>query len=246
MPSYKTQKLSDPKDQAAVEVQASQLGTVHAQHPLILRLRAIVPFDHYAISGLDYPGLGMGAGIMLASDMPTEFLRSFLDQGLYHLDPMAARLTPETPWASWHDLSADILAAPELGPIKWLEKRYDISTRSVIALYRDRTHFGGATFTRNTPFTDTEKFILEAGTRMIHAELSDLQLRNMAEHTGLNAGEIRCLITVSHGMSAEESATDTGFTVETVASYIKSATKKLGAANRTHAVAEAIRRRLIR
>lgn len=246
MPTYKTQKISEPKDQAALEVQANKFGTVHAQHPAIVRLRAIVPFDQYAMSGLDYPGLGIGAGVMLASDMPPEFLRGFLDQGLYRLDPMASRVTPETPWSSWHDLTAAELANPDLGPIKLLQKLHRVSTRSVIAFYRGRQHFGGATFTRDTPFSADEKFILEAGARMIHAELSELQLQNMNQHTGLNVGEISCLNAVSHGMSAEDCATTTGFTIETVASYIKTATKKLGGANRTQAVAEAIRRRIIR
>jgi DNA-binding CsgD family transcriptional regulator len=246
MPTYKTQNISAPKDQAALEVQANKLGTVHAQLPAIAQLRAIVPFDQYALSGLDYPGLGIGAGVMLGSDMPPEFLRSFLDQGLYRQDPMSAMLSPETPWASWHDLSPEERARPELGPIRLLQTLHGVSTRSVIAFYRGRNHFGGATFTRDTPFTAPEKFILEAAARMIHTELSDLQLRNMAEHTGLNVGEVSCLNAASHGMSAEDCATTTGFTVETVASYIKSATKKLGANNRTQAVAEAIRRRLIR
>ncbi len=244
MPSYTLPKLSDPKAQAAREVEASRLGTRQAHHPKIATLRSIVPFDHYSISGIDYQSLGVGSGIMLASDMPADFLRTFIDQGLFRADPISSRVTPQQIWFSWHDMTQDEGRRPELEPIRRLEQVYGIAPRSCVAFYREDFRYGAAVFTRATPFTGAEKFILEAAARMIHAELSTERLAGMTAHAGLSAGEISCLKTAAHGLSAEEASKATGYTPETIASYIKSATKKLGSANRTHAVAEAVRRRL--
>ena len=244
MPSYALPKLSDPKAQAAREVEASRLGTLQAHHPKIAALRSIVPFTHYAISGIDYRGLGVGSGVMLASDMPAGFLRTFIDQDLFDADPMSSRITPLQIWSSWHDLTPDEGQRPELEPIRRLELAYGIAPRSCVAFYRGDFRYGAAVFARTTPFSGTEKFILEAASRMIHAELAAERLTGMTAHAGLSAGEISCLKTAAHGLSAEEASKITGYTPETIASYIKSATKKLGTANRTHAVAEAVRRRL--
>jgi DNA-binding CsgD family transcriptional regulator len=46
-------------------------------------------------------------------------------------------------------------------------------------------------------------------------------------------------------MTSEEIAAATGYKTETVNSYLKSATRKLGTANRLEAVADAIRRGII-
>jgi LuxR family transcriptional regulator len=69
--------------------------------------------------------------------------------------------------------------------------------------------------------------------------------RFAAEHMRLSKGEMACLAQASLGLTSEGIAKSTGYQLDTVNSYVKSATKKLGAVNRTQAIAEAIRRRLI-
>jgi len=245
MSAYPKKKLPDIKSQLAAEALADKLGTLRAGHPKLAALKTIVPFDQYAFSGIDYPGLGVGGGVILASDMPFEFLQAFLDQGLYRVDPLSSLITPSMNWGSWHDLSAADLSRPELQPIRLLESKYKVSTRSVVVFYRGAVRCGGASFTRKTPFTDKEKLILEAVAKVVHLDLSSEYILRMSRHAGLNAGEISCLSAVASGLDLAAASVSTGFKPETVTSYIKSATKKLGASNRTHAVAEAMRRRLI-
>ena len=100
MPAYPKKKLPDITSQLAAETLAGKLGTTQAQHPKIAMLRTIVPFDQYAMSGIDYPGLGVGGGVMLASDMPFAFLESFLKQGLYPVDPLSSLVMPAQKWAA--------------------------------------------------------------------------------------------------------------------------------------------------
>lgn len=245
MPTYVAEKLIAADAQAKAQAVATAWGTAAADPDKIKDLRRIVPFEHYAFSGLNYPGLGVGAGIMLASDMPKAFLEEFLSQELIRFDPLNTMSTPQTPWGSWHDLAAADLARPELQAIRVLERRHGIATRSVISLYRGTFRYGGAIFTRATPFTPDEKFILEVAARDIHSDISEAYIITMSSQSGINAGELACLSAVAGGMALEDAALATGYTPDTVTSYIKSATKKLGARNRTHAVAEAMRRRLI-
>ncbi len=245
MPSYKTPRLVSARDQASREVRANQWGAKNADHAIIRRLRKIVPFDQYAVSGLDYPGLGVGAGVMLASDMPSDFLKTFVERGLYSYDPLAYGLNATHNWGSWHDLDADALAGPKIAEILALQKTYGIATRSVVAFFRHDFRYGGATFTRDTPFSEDEKFILECATRTLHSLLSEAYIANMTALAGLTTGEIACLKAIAHGAGSEDAAKVTGFTVQTVQAYIKTAVQKLGTANRTHAAVEAVRRKII-
>jgi DNA-binding CsgD family transcriptional regulator len=69
--------------------------------------------------------------------------------------------------------------------------------------------------------------------------------RFAAGQLGLTKGELACLAAASRGLTSEAIAAKTGYRNDTVNSYIKSSIKKLGAANRTQAIVEAMRRRLI-
>ncbi|MGZ3299132.1 MAG: hypothetical protein ACXU8O_08960, partial [Asticcacaulis sp.] len=88
MPSYLSRKTSDPAVQASFEVMANRCGTTVADNARIVSLRRIVPFDFYALSGIEYAGLGIGRGVMLGSDMPEEFLVRYLEEGFFASDPM--------------------------------------------------------------------------------------------------------------------------------------------------------------
>jgi DNA-binding CsgD family transcriptional regulator len=245
MPSYYAKRVFDAKVQANREGEANRLGTLEREHKNISRLRAVVPFDQYVLSGLDYPGLGVGAGVLLASDMPEAFLRAYLTRGLYLQDPLSQLLSPSQNSASWHDLSEADRSRDEVMAISALEKEYRIKTRTGFGFYRDEVFFGGAAFTRDTPFTAAELFILEAGARMAHSELSQIYIAKMTEHARITGGEVACLKAIASGHTTDEVAELTGYTAETVSTYIKSATRKLGAENRTQAAVEAIRRRII-
>jgi DNA-binding CsgD family transcriptional regulator len=245
MSSYNTPKLTDPKAQSKRESANTQMGTKNADHPKVARLREIVPFDQYIIAGIDYPDLGVGSGAILASDVPEAYLIAYRDFDLRFRDPLLASVTPQQSWASEHDISPAQRQAPQYDLINSLLKTHGIGTRSIAVLFRGDTAFAATAFMRETPFDARERFILETSGYAIHAELSADYIANMSVHAGLSVGEVACLRAVAKGLSAENAALETGFTAETVATYIKSATKKLGAANRTHAVAEAIRRKVI-
>ncbi len=57
--------------------------------------------------------------------------------------------------------------------------------------------------------------------------------------------ELRCVVAASHGLGNIETADLYGYKYETVKTQMAIALRKLGAKNRTHAVAKALRRGLI-
>ena len=61
----------------------------------------------------------------------------------------------------------------------------------------------------------------------------------------LTAREREVLILLAQGLQLEEIARELGIGVETARSHVRNATERLGASNRTHAVAIAIRKKLI-
>jgi DNA-binding CsgD family transcriptional regulator len=71
---------------------------------------------------------------------------------------------------------------------------------------------------------------------MATADVSDVHL------TGR---EREVLMLLAQGLQLDEIATRLGIGSETVRTHVRKATDRLGAANRTHAVAIAIRRKLI-
>ncbi|WKL57650.1 autoinducer binding domain-containing protein [Asticcacaulis sp. ZE23SCel15] len=246
LPSYRSKRTANPKLQAEMEVIARGFGRAHAAHPTIAQLRKLVVFDHFAISGIAFFGLGVGNGVMLASDMPEGFLRKFVAEGLYPHDPLSFLVSAENHWGSWHDLPADVLSGPYIDRIRELESEFGISTRSVVGFFDGENRFGGAIFCRSTPFSKEEKFILEMATRVVHSELSQELLSSMNQHLGLSAGEVRCLQLLADGHEIAGIQQATSYSVETIYSYVKTTSKKLSARGRAHALSEAFRRTLIK
>lgn len=245
MPSYASKRVRDPAQQAAMEVVANQFGRVNANHPVIERLRRAVPFDYFAISGIAFFGLGVGRGVMLATDMPEAFIRIFVAEKLYLEDPLTRLMTPDRYWGSWHDLGPDVLTGPGVERIRQVESQFGITTRTAIGFFKGEERFGAVTFCRASPFNEQEKFILEMAARVIHPELSDQLLQGMNQHLGLSEGELVCLKHFADGLDVPAIQQVTGYSTDTIYTYAKSAAKKMGVRGRTHAVAEVLRRKMI-
>ena len=89
---------------------------------------------------------------------------------------------------------------------------------------------GGAVFARKRSFSQSELETLSLFAPLVHATLSDLAITVANRRFGLAPGELACLALAAGGLTAEEIAAETRYTCDTVATYLKLATKKLGAA----------------
>lgn len=209
----------------------------------VARLRKAVEFDYVMISGLDIEGFQFGTAQSIDTDFPPAFLEAYYDEKFHLSDPFvlacknAQRVTSES----------DVLKGVVLNErLAYLLDAFNIKNRTVFPIRRGDLVYGSVGFTRTAPFTADELAFLGAVAEAAHHEITGPLMRKFgAAELKLSQGEVTCLRLASGGLTSEQIAAESGYQVDTVNTYIKNATKKVGATNRTQAIAEAIRRRLI-
>ncbi|MGY5808784.1 autoinducer binding domain-containing protein [Rhizobium sp. LEGMi198b] len=210
---------------------------------LLEQLRKAVDFRHIAVGGLDLAGYQIGRGHSIDTDMPPAFIDTYFGEKLGLSDPLVIQsLNRTTPLSD--EEAFDI--SPPSQRLQYLLRAYRIGQRLQVPLARDGVVYGGVCFTREKQFTASERDLLLFFAEPLHRVITKpLMDRFAAGVLRLTNGELRSLELASKGLTSEEIADASDYRPETINSYLKSATKKLGAANRAHAVAEAIRRNLI-
>jgi len=213
------------------------------KNELIDRFRQGVPFDYISISGLDVDHYRFGDGFSIDTDLPPGFVEAYMEDKLSTVDPfiIATKASKTVMVESEVYQDADV---PQR--LLYLQRTFGVHNRTMVPILRDDTVYGAVGFARTSPFTESELTFLTLIAEPIHTAVTKpLMERFAAQHLRLSKGEMACLSQASLGLTSEGIGKATGYQVDTVNSYIKSAVKKLGASNRTQAIAEAIRRRLI-
>lgn len=215
---------------------------LHA-HPFVERMRLAVPFDHIAVAGLDIDGYRFGQGASIDSDFPPAFLEAYGADRLFESDPfvlaskVGAGVVVESEIWKTHNPSERLL---------YLTRTFNVQNRTLFPVRRIEIVYGAVCFTRSRPFNKEEIDFLSFVAEPIHTAVTKpLMTRFATGEMKLSKGELACLWQASRGLTSEEVAAATNYQPETVNSYLKSAIKKLGCSNRTQAIAEAIRRRII-
>lgn len=213
------------------------------QSDLVDRLRNAVPFDYIIVSGLDVDHYRFGGGLSIDTDLPPAFIEAYMADNLSQVDPFVAAAKASRDVV----IEADVYATREVPQrLLYLQRTFNVHNRTIIPICREDAPYGTVGFTRTTPFNEQEIAFLQMVAKGIYKTFTkQLHDRFITDHMKLSKGELACLVQASLGLTSENIAKATGYQAETVNSYIKSATKKLGAANRTQAIAEAIRRKII-
>jgi LuxR family transcriptional regulator len=213
------------------------------RHDMVDLLAKAVPFDHIAIGGLDIDRYRFGTGLSVDTNFPPAFLETYYGDGLHRTDPFVAAARQAD------DVVTDTDVFRETAPsqrLLYVLRSFGIANRTLVPVRRNDIVYGAICVTRQTPFTQAEVAFLKLMAEPLHRTFTaPLMERFVASELNLTAGEIACLKAASTGQTSEKVAMATGFQVDTVNSYIKSAIRKLGAGNRVEAIAEAIRRRII-
>lgn len=211
-------------------------------NPVVDRLRRAVPFDHIVISGLDLEGYHFGRGVSVDTDLPPAYVETYARERLYEIDPFV-----EAALSGKVVIEAEVFAeTPRPALLERVTSTFNVHNRTLVPVMRSSVVYGAVTFMREMPFDSEELAFLTLIAPSLHAEVTrPLMERFAVSHLRLSRGEVACLKQASHGLTSEGIARATGYQNDTVNSYIKSAITKLGAANRTHAIADAIRRNLI-
>lgn len=212
-------------------------------HPLIDRSRRAVTFNNVTISGLDLCNFDYASFRSVDSDMPPSFIYTYYEEALFRDDPMVADAATTDGVLVEEDVYRE---HPPTERLAYVLQCHNIRNRTVFPLKRDCLVYGAVEFTRQAPFSEEEIIYLKMLSEPLHlAFTKPIMDRFGAETMKLTTAEIDCLRLASHGMTTEEIAEKTGYQRNTVNTYFQLSSKKLGAANRSQAIAEAIRRQLI-
>lgn len=212
-------------------------------HPFITRLRRAVDFSHVMVSGLDIDRFRFGSGQSVDSDFPPAFLDAYYEEKFHITDPFVAACKVATDVVVEGDVLKDVAVNERL---TYLLEAFKIHNRTFMPISRAGKVYGGVGFTRDIPFNEDELSFLKAIAPALHSAVTGRLMRRFAAtELRLSSGELICLRLASGGLTSEQIAHESGYQVDTVNTYIKNATKKVGASNRTQAIAEAIRRGLI-
>lgn len=196
----------------------------------------------------DRPGEHLGAYTLL-SGWPDEWLARYVDEGFVHVDPVVHRLRRDSSPFMWEDAPyrADDAAAarvmnesPDFGLVCGMSVPiHGIHGHQSAACFssRHRVHWSGQRLGA-----------LQLIAIFAHARMNTI----LGERGGsgrasprLSRREIEVMKWSSAGKSAWDISEILGLSEDTIKEYLGTAQRKLCAANRTHAVAEALRHGLI-
>lgn len=212
-------------------------------NPVTDKLALAVPFDFISVSGLDVDDFRFGEKVSSDTTFPPAFIEAYIVEGLGKRDPFVAAARRATKTV----IEAEVYSKEEPARrLAYLARTFGIHNRTLFPIRRGDVTYGAITLTRSTPFERDEIVFVEVVAEAIHSAITQpLRERFVAEQMKLTPGELACLTQASFGLTSDDIAKATGYQTDTVNSYIKQAVKKLGVGNRTHAIAEAIRRKLI-
>ncbi len=226
-----------------VDLQSVPKHRHFGKNDIIDRFRKAVPFDYIFVAGLDVDHYRLGSGFSIDTDLPPAYLEAYHNDKLAKEDPFVIAAKSQKSVLVENEVYSEFRPPQRL---VYLQRTFGVHNRTIVPIARDATVYGCVGFTRATPFDENELTFLTLISETIHTAMTKpLMEKFAAEHLRLSKGEVACLSQASLGLTSIGIATVTGYQTDTVNSYIKSAVKKLGAANRTQAIAEAIRRRLI-
>lgn len=202
-----------------------------------------MPFDFFAVSGLDLDGYRFGSGHSIDTDVPPAFLDAYYGDDLLKSDPFVMASMSAAKVIVEEEVYA---GTPPPQRLQYLARTFGVLNRTLFPIRRGDVVFGAVTFSRAAPFSEEEIEFLGEIAETTHRVLTrPIMDKFSAQTLKLIEGEITCLRFASLGKTTDEIAAASGYTPDTVNSYMKTAIRKLNAENRVHAIAEAIRRGLI-
>ncbi len=242
MPFSRALALSSPVDEAP-DLRSLPTRRQVIAHPFVEKLRGAVQFDFFAVSGLDLDGYRFGSGHSIDTDVPPAFLDAYYGDDLLKVDPFVKASMSAAMVVVEEEVYAE---TPPPQRLQYLARTFGVLNRTLFPIRRGDVVFGAVAFARATPFTREEVDFLGEISEVMHRVITRPIMEKFSAQTlKLIDGEIACLRFASLGKTTDEIAAASGYTPDTVNSYVKTAIRKLGADNRVHAIAEAIRRGLI-
>lgn len=209
------------------------------------QMRKVAPIERLSVVGLDADGYRLGTGTILWTNLPASYLAIYFGEKICNVDWTLRLAMARQSIATDADVHDGLGECPPDPRIAHLLRHYGVRFRTFVPISRAGRAYGGVVATSQRPLTEDEKAYLAFVAQPLHATLSRPYMECANAALRLTRGEMLCLRLASDGHTSEEISSRSSYSVETVNSYLKVATRKLGASNRLQAVAEALRRGII-
>jgi LuxR family quorum sensing-dependent transcriptional regulator len=222
-----------------------RLSTIDAVMHATERMLGQYGFEHFSFSGVPYNGDSM-PGIVIAHRIPAELFKLYVERRYADVDPSMRHLKRTTEPFKWCDVPYNPEREPEAAELMTLVADFGLSQGFFVPIPSPAGTYGNVWMAgpKNELTTQTKPALhliaLYAFDR-VHRLFGPLQHQGLP----LTSREQEVLTWTAHGKSAWEIGEILGITKRTVDAHTQSAFHKLGAANRTQAVAIAVRERLI-
>lgn len=204
-------------------------------------------FGHFLIARLPEPGESKITAISIVSNWPSEMVAAFDENGLLAKSPEIHASRKSTRPYIWRAGESDS-QSPVLSDNDYVDlfARFGIKMSVTIPVQQASGQRGIVSLSgnRETP-SEAELMEISYYANLVYAQIAEIGDTGSGLENLLSARERECLQWTSSGKTSQEIATILKLSEHTVNHYLSAACHKLGATNRAHAVAKAIRAGLL-
>ncbi|WP_417677657.1 LuxR family transcriptional regulator [Roseibium sp.] len=226
----------------------SSRGTVEAAAADLSDLAGHYGFSSYVLATFTGPG-SMCAPYVLSSGWDPEWESRYLRKNYIRHDPVIARATRRAEPFLWADTRNDEDVTPEGLRILDEARAFKMNDGVLMPIHGPRGLIGSLMFGgERADLTPDDLRALHLAGMCAYSHVMDLakpKLPQRGAEFGLTAREAECLKWSAAGLTSAGIADKLGISRHTADWYLKEASRKLGAANRPHAVALAFRNGII-
>jgi LuxR family quorum sensing-dependent transcriptional regulator len=222
-----------------------RLSSVGAVMDATERMLGRYGFDHFSFSGVPSNSDSL-PGIVMAHRIPAELFKLYVERRYADVDPAMRHLKGTTEPFKWIDVPYNSEREPRAAELNALVTDFGLAQGFFVPIPSPAGTFGNVWMAGPTPELTTRTTpALHLIALYAFDRMHRLVGRPPVQRPRLTAREREVLMWTAHGKSAWEIGEILGIAKRTVDEHAQSAFRKLGAVNRTQAVAIAVRERLI-
>ncbi|GAB4360756.1 MAG: autoinducer binding domain-containing protein [Oricola sp.] len=204
-------------------------------------------FDYFSICRIPEPGERKIASSFIVSNWPPDLITGYDESGFLSKSPVFKTLRVSTKPVLWEARTADSKSPDYPGPDYYdLFARFGINMATIIPVQQASGQRGAVALSGNRGLP-CERELMEISyfSNLFFSQIAEIGNTELEQERILSARECECLQWTASGKTSQEIAAILDLSEHTVNHYLSAACQKLGAVNRAHAVAKAIRSGLL-
>lgn len=225
---------------------AVQISECRTNYDILRLTRAFAKargFEYFSIVRIPDPGERTLSSVSIVSNWPQDLVASYDELGLLTKSPATKSLRVSTRPFIWEADTVDPKSPQHPGSEYFeLFARFGVTMSVTIPAQQASGQRGAVVFLGNRARpVEYELMEISYYANLIFSRIAEIGNNGQEQEQMLSARERECLQWTASGKTSQEIAAILGLSEHTVNHYLSAACQKLGAVNRSHAVAKAIR-----